>query len=424
MNESAEGMDSPVSWDAVSPSRAVINHEAIRHNLRRLREYAPECLQLAVVKGDAYGHGILPVALTCLASGADYLGVAQLTEALALRQSLDAAGCSRDQAKIFSWIASPHFSWEAALEADIEVSVSWTWTLAQICAAARACGKVARIHVKVDTGMSRAGSTLADFPALATAVRMAVDEGLVEVAGTWSHLSRADERDDAGDASTARHVQIFEEALAILRDAGVNPGVRHLAATAGIVWHPQTHYDMVRPGIGLYGLTPNPQTATSEDLGLRPVMTVEASLIGVKVIDEGTPVSYGGTWTAPSRRWVGLVPLGYADGILRAASGRGEVTVRAERESLRAPVRGRVCMDQFVVDLGAAGGVDGEPSTRGGAAPAAVGDRVVLWGESAQGVPSADAWAQAADTINYEVVVRVGERVPRVHVGQQSISDL
>ena len=375
------------------PSSAVVDLAAIKHNLSVLRAAAPDALQLATVKANAYGHGLVPVALAALEGGADWLGVAQLAEAFALRRGLDAA----------------------AIEADIDLSVSWTWVLADICAAARAVGRPARVHVKIDTGMSRAGSTLADLPALASALRMAADDGLVDIVGAWSHMSRADDPSEAGNASTASHVRIFEEGLAILADAGITPRIRHLSATSGILWHPEAHYDMVRVGIGLYGLSPDPAVATADELGLIPALELRAPLTSVKVIEEGTPASYGGTWVAPTRRWIGLVPLGYGDGIFRAASNRARVVVRTEAGLLNAPLVGRVCMDQFMVDLGPAQGDPGTPTARSGDAPAAVGDIAVLFGTGALGEPLADEWADAASTINYEIVTNLGAHIPRAY---------
>ena len=165
------------------PSQAVVDLAAIRHNLGVLRAAAPGALQLATVKANAYGHGLLPVALAALEGGADWLGVAQLAEAFTLREGLDEAGVARADAPLLAWISTSSSDFAAAIDADIDVSVSWTWVLADICAAARAVGRPARVHVKIDTGMSRAGSTLADLPALASALRMAADEGLVDVVG-------------------------------------------------------------------------------------------------------------------------------------------------------------------------------------------------------------------------------------------------
>ena len=397
------------------PSSAAVDLAAIRHNLGVLRAAAPGALQLATVKANAYGHGLLPVARAALDGGADWLGVAQLAEAFTLRRGLDEAGVARAEAPILAWISTSSSDFAAAIEADIDLSVSWTWVLADICAAARQVGRPARVHVKIDTGMSRAGSTLADLPALASALRMAADDGLVGVVGAWSHMSRADDPSEAGNASTASHVRIFEEGLAILADAGVTPRIRHLSATSGILWHPEAHYDMVRAGIGLYGLSPDPAVATAEQLGLIPALELRAPLTSVKVIEEGTPASYGGTWVAPTRRWIGLVPLGYGDGILRAVSNRARVVVHTASGPFNAPIVGRVCMDQFMVDLGQAEGSPGTPTARSGQAPAAPGDIATLFGSGAGGEALADDWAQAAGTINYEIVTHLGAHIPRIY---------
>ena len=399
------------------PSSAAVDLAAIRHNLGVLRAAAPGALQLATVKANAYGHGLLPVARAALDGGADWLGVAQLAEAFTLRAGLDEAGVARADAPILAWISTSSSDFAAAIEADIDLSVSWTWVLADICAAAREAGRPARVHVKIDTGMSRAGSTLADLPALASALRMAADDGLVDVVGAWSHMSRADDPSEAGNASTASHVRIFEEGLAILADAGITPRIRHLAATSGILWHPETHYDMVRAGIGLYGLSPDPAVATSEQLGLIPALELRAPLTSVKVIEEGTPVSYGGTWVAPTRRWIGLVPLGYGDGILRAVSNKARVVVHTASGPFNAPLIGRVCMDQFMVDLGPAQASPGTPTARSGHAPAAPGDTAILFGSGAGGEALADDWADAASTINYEIVTHLGTHIPRTYRG-------
>ena len=199
----------------------------------------------------------------------------------------------------------------------------------------------------------------------------------------------------------------------------MHPQIRHLAATSGILWHPETHYDMVRAGIGMYGLSPDPSVASAQELGLTPVMTLSAPLTSVKVIEEGTPASYGGTWQAPSRRWVGLVPLGYGDGILRAASNGAPVAVETESGLVKAHIVGRICMDQFIIDLGPAEGQEGTATQDSGSAPAKVGDRAILFGDPAKGYPIADEWAAHAGTINYEVITRLGERIPRQYVNEE-----
>lgn len=392
--------------------RAIISHAAIAANLLTLRTFAPEAKQMAIVKAGAYGHGLIEVSYTALRSGVDYLGVAQLAEAMSLRAGLDAMGIARKEAKIFTWIAHEGVDWDEALEADLELSVSTAARLAEICSAVRSRREQnqeappARIHVEIDTGMSRAGARLDTLPGLASALAMAQAEGLVDVVAAWSHLHSADDLSEEGRTATASQCDLFEGALGILAMSGVHPRLRHLAATSGILWHPNTHYDMVRPGIGMYGLSPNPTTATEEELGLVPAMHLQAPLTSVKRIERGDTVSYGATWAAPEPTWIGIVPLGYADGILRTTSNRGEVFVITESLRERRPMTGRVCMDQFMIDLGSAQGMP----------PAQEGDIVVLFANGLHDVPTASDWAKWAGTINYEVVCRVGERVPRTHV--------
>lgn len=424
-------------WSA-STSRAVIDLGAIAHNAAILARRAATPW-MAVVKADAYGHGLGPVALTCLEAGATWLGVAQLAEALHLRTLLDGAAVARPEPgphclptpgapRLLTWIApvlsaaraaAPGSPLRAALEADLDLSVASLQQAEAIAAAARARGTSARVHLKVDTGMSRAGAVEEDLPALLEALVRAESEGSIDVVGLWSHLSRADE---PGSGSTEAHLARFHRAAAAVRDAGLSPHIHHLAATGGLLWHPEARLDLVRAGIGLYGLSPNPAQATGAELGLRPAMRLEAELIQVKRIEAGQAVSYGGTWSAPAPRWVGLVPLGYSDGLPRAASSCGPVAVGGVRTS----VVGRVCMDQVVIDLGPALDERGARLP----APAAVGDTAVLWGDpgaraqgcptparaAGSGVPTADDWAEACGTINYEIVTRLGSRVPRCYI--------
>lgn len=392
--------------------RAIIAHGAIAANLATLRQCAPHAKQMAIVKAGAYGHGLIEVAYTALRSGAHYLGVAQLAEAISLRHGLDALGIPREQAPIFTWIAHEGVDWQVALAADLELSVSTPARLAEICVAVRERRETqpdappARVHAKIDTGMSRAGARLEVLPGLTSALCMAQAEGLVDVVGAWSHLHSGDDLSETGRAATTAQRDIFEAGLGILAMSGIHPRLRHLAATSGILWHPDTHYDMVRPGIGMYGLSPDPATASEEELGLTPAMHLQAPLTSVKRIEPGDVVSYGGTWTATEPTWVGIVPLGYADGVLRGASNKGEVFPVTETLTCRRPIIGRICMDQFMVNLGAAEGLP----------PAQEGDIAVLFANGTGGAPTASDWAAWAGTINYEVVCRVGERVPRVHI--------
>jgi len=387
---------------------------------------------MAVVKADAYGHGLGPVALTALSAGASWLGTAQLAEALTLRTLLDEAGVSRPVGepsahapRVLTWLlpvmdparaAAEDSSLRAALAADLDLSVSTLPQLEALSAAARAQARTARLHLKVDTGMSRGGAAPEELPALAAALRRVEEEGTVDVVGLWSHLSRADE---PASGSTEEHLERYRQAEQVVRAAGLNPPIHHLAATGGLLWHPHARMDLVRAGIGLYGLSPDPSVATGAELGLRPAMRLESPLVQVKRIEAGQAVSYGGTWRAPTDRWVGLVPLGYSDGIPRAASSTGPVGVG----SIMTTIVGRVCMDQVVVDLGPAMDETGAPLP----APARLGDIAVLWGapevSGQDAVPTADEWAQACGTINYEIVTRLGARVPRCYVGELGSGD-
>ena len=416
------------SLPGAATSRAVIDLEAVAHNGRRLAQVAG-VPWMAVVKADAYGHGLGPITLTALSVGASWLGVAQLAEALALRALLDEADVDRPAGepsgqapRILTWLlpvmdparaAAEDSPLRAALAADLDLSVSTLPQLEALSAAARAQATTARLHLKVDTGMSRGGAMAEDLPALATALRQAEDEGVVDVVGLWSHLSRADE---PTSGSTEQHLERYRQAEQIVQEAGLSPSIHHLAATGGLLWHPEARMDLVRAGIGLYGLSPDPSVATSSELGLQPAMRLESALVQVKRIDAGQAVSYGGTWCAPTDRWVGLVPLGYSDGIPRAAGSTGPVSVGG----LMSSIVGRVCMDQVVIDLGPARDENGALLP----APAQVGDTAVLWGApdavGQETVPTADEWAQACGTVNYEIVTRLGARVPRCYVGAEA----
>ncbi|GAA4287695.1 alanine racemase [Georgenia daeguensis] len=407
----------PSAADTVThPARAVVDLSAIRHNLGVLAAAAPGAQVMAVVKADAYGHGLLPVARAALAGGASWLGVAQLAEALELRAGLDAASTGTSAAalagtaadgtaaavrpRILTWLFAPGAPLGRALEADLDLSASAPWAVEEIAAAARATGRTARVHLKVDTGMGRGGARPEAFGDLLDAASRARAEGTVDVVGIWSHLACADEPDSP---VTAQQTAVFAAALEQAERAGVRPEVRHLAASSGTLFHPSTHFDLVRPGIAVYGLTPAPGIAGSAQLGLRPAMRLEARLTVVKPAPAGTPLSYGHTARTTTDTYIAVVPLGYGDGVPRAASDRGPVTVAGRRLH----VAGRVCMDQVVVDLGPRG------------AGVREGDVAVLFGDGAA-EPSADDWAEACGTINYEIVTRLGARVPRVHVDPEA----
>lgn len=371
-------------------SIAEIDHGALAANAERVVDLAGPAQVMGVVKADAYGHGVIPVARTLRRLGVPWLGVAQPTEALALR----AAG---DTGRVLAWLWSPGDPDVAdCVAGEVDLSVSAPWALAEVVRAAHQCGRLARVHLKVDTGLGRNGSAPHEWPDLVDAVAAAAATGAVEVAGVWSHLA---DGEVPGAESAAAQQAAFEDALAVVRATGLEPGLRHLGNSGSLWAHPGLRYDLVRSGIALYGLTPGAVLGSSTELGLRPVMTLRSTLAHAKVVPAGTRVSYGGAWTAPRPTRLGLVPLGYADGVPRSASDRTDVLVAGAL----APQVGRVAMDQVVVDLG-----DREVDA---------GADVVVFGPGDAGEPTADAWAERLGTIGYEIVTRIGPRVPREHVG-------
>jgi alanine racemase len=362
---------------------------AIRANVAALRA-ATSAEVLAVVKADGYGHGLLPAARAAVAGGATWLGTALLDEALALR----AAGITAP--RVLAWLIGPGEAWADGLAADVDLSVNAGWALDEVVAAARQTGTTARVHLKVDSGLGRGGAALADWADLVEAARKAEAEGVVRVVGLWSHLAYADA---PGHPTIVRQAEVFREAVALAEGAGIDPEVRHLANSAATLTAPEHHFDLVRPGLAVYGLSPVPDVAGPSAYGLRPAMTLAADLVHVKRVPAGSGVSYGHTYTTARETTLGLVPLGYADGVPRAGGNVGPVLAAGRTRT----VAGRVCMDQLVLDLG-----DDD---------VAVGDEVVLFGPGDDGGPTAQDWAEATGTISYEIVTRVGPRVPRVYVG-------
>ncbi|MBB5796974.1 alanine racemase [Streptomyces caelestis] len=373
-------------------ARAEIDLAALRANVRALRAHAPGAALMAVVKSEAYGHGAVPCARAAVAAGADWLGTATPEEALALR----AAGLP---GRIMCWLWTPGGPWREAIEADLDVSVSGMWALAEVTEAARLAGRPARVQLKADTGLGRGGCQPGDdWAELVREALRAEAEGLLRVTGLWSHFACADE---PGHPSIAAQLGRFREMLAYAEEQGARPEVRHIANSPATLTLPESHFDLVRTGIATYGISPSPELGTPSDFGLRPVMTLSASLALVKHVPGGHGVSYGHRYVTPGETTLGLVPLGYADGIPRHASSAGPVLVEGKWRT----IAGRVAMDQFVVDLGG-----DEP---------APGAEAVLFGPGGRGEPTAEDWAQAAGTIAYEIVTRIGTRVPRVYVNEE-----
>ena len=378
--------------DAMDRFAAYVDLDAVRGNVATLRECAGSAQVMAVVKADGYGHGMVPCARASVDAGAQWLGVAFLEEALELR----AAGL---QVPILAWLVGRGEDVAAATAAGIDISVSSIWGLDEAASAASVAGRPTRLHLKVDTGLGRAGATTAEWPALVEAAAKRAADGTVEVVGVWSHLAYADA---PGHPTIARQIAAYGDALEVAEGAGLRPQVRHLANSAATLALPDTHFDLVRPGVAVYGLSPGPEVGTAAALGLRPAMRLAARLALAKQVPADQGVSYAHRYRTTSPTTLALVPLGYADGIPRHATNVGPVQINGRRFT----VSGTVCMDQFVVDVGDL--------------PVHAGDEVVLFGSGADGEPTAEDWAAAVGTINYEIVTRIGPRVPRRYVGEAS----
>jgi alanine racemase len=370
-----------------SPCRAEIDLDAIEHNSRVLVRSASGARVMAVVKADAYGHGAVPVSLAALRGGADALGVTTIGEALELRS----AGIDTE---ILAWLYGVGDDVTAALEAGVDLAVPSPGHLDTVLEAARRTGLRARVTPKLDTGLARSGITLDEWSALLERLVSASDRGLVEVTGLMAHFAHAD---DPGNPVIDQQVDRLHACVADARARGLDCPVNHHANSAATLTRPDDGFEMVRPGIALYGLNP----VEGLDADLVPAMTFTAEVLMVKRLAAGQGVSYGHTWFAPRDTTVALVAAGYADGVWRLLSGRLDVSIGGRRY----PNVGRVCMDQFVVDLGP----DPGEAVR-------AGDTAVLFGTGSDGDPTAAEWARTLGTIHYEVVTAVRGRATRHHV--------
>ncbi|OBG34573.1 alanine racemase [Mycobacterium alsense] len=376
----------PISLTPGVLAEAVVDLGAIAHNVRVLREHAGAAQVMAVVKADGYGHGATAVARAALAAGATELGVATVDEALALR----ADGIT---APVLAWLHPPGIDFGPALLADVEIAVSSARQLDELLDAVRRTGRAATVTVKVDTGLNRNGVAPAHYPAMLAALRRAAAEDAIRIRGLMSHLVYADQPDNPVNDIQARR---FTDLLAQAREAGLRFEVAHLANSSSTMSRPDLAFDLVRPGIAVYGLSPVPELG---DMGLVPAMTVKCAVALVKSIRAGESVSYGHTWTASRDTTLALLPIGYADGVFRSLGGRLDVLINGRRR----PGVGRICMDQFVVDLGP------------GPADVAEGDEAILFGPGTRGEPTAQDWADLLDTIHYEVVTSPRGRITRTY---------
>lgn len=378
--------------DAIAPrpgtrhssyAEAVVDLDAIRHNTALLKAATQGGL-MAVVKANGFGHGAVPVARTALASGASWLGVTSVVEALELRE----AGI---RAPVLAWLHLPGDDLSPVVRARIDLSVSSREHLEAAGDTGRAHETPVMVHLKVDSGLHRNGADPEHWRALVRRAARLESQGSVRVRALWSHLARADE---PPNDETARQIAVFEEAVAVARDEGLDPELLHLTNSAGLLALPETHYDLARAGIALYGVEPIPGL----DHGLRPAMTLRGRVMMRRTVAAGTGVSYGHEYVTSRRTTLVLVPIGFADGIPRAAGNRGEVLVAGSRHG----VAGRIAMDQFVVDAGDAS--------------VEVGDEVVLFGPGDEGEPTVTEWAEWAGTNPHEILTGIGNRVARRHL--------
>jgi len=367
-------------------SEAVIDLGAIRSNVALMAEAIGPAEVMAVVKSDGYGHGARETAAAALAGGATWLGVGQVEEALALRS----AGFSAPVLCLMASADAPH---RDAIADGVDLSVGSAALVRQVAAAAELAGRPARLHLKADTGMSRGGAPMAQWPGLLDAALAEQAAGRCEIIGIWSHLASAD---IPGHPSVDAQIAAFHEALAQAQRSGARPLVRHLANTPALLTRPDTWFDLARPGGGVTGLCTLPGGPPG---WLRPAMTVRTHLVQVKRVARGTGVSYGHRYITKRETTLGLIPLGYNEGVPRSATNMAPVLVGGRRLT----IAGTVCMNQCMVD---AGGL-----------PIAEGDEVVLFGPGDHGEPTAQEWADLLGTLSYDIVTRFTAKIPRSYSG-------
>ena len=371
----------------MSRARAEINLAAIAENLKFIKSKTSAQV-LAVVKADAYGHGLISVAKAAEKAGADWLGTALLEEGIALRNG----GITKP---IISWLTPLGEDFKTAINLDVDLSISSIELLNEIISVGKSINKVPRVHIEIDTGMNRGGFG-DEWGSLLPEIVRAVKTNEIKAIGIWSHFARADEPNEVMNKT---QLDVFEQKIKQLNDAGVNFEFIHIANSAAALSNEAAHKNIIRWGIGLYGLTPDViNMGDSKSLGLKPAMRLFAKLQLVKSVKAGQSVGYGGTAITKSDTKLGVVTLGYADGVPRNANNSAGIYVAGKR----APIIGRVSMDQFVVDLG----LDSLAKT---------GDEVIVFGDGSQGEYTIDEWAKACGTINYEIVTRIGVRVPRIY---------
>jgi alanine racemase len=369
---------------------AYVDLSAIRDNVKVLQDYAKNSEVMAVVKADAYGHGLIEVSKAARQGGASWLGTALLEEAISLRNS-------GDKGRILTWLGSPNDKWQECISLDIDVSVSSIEIASEVINASKKVGKLARVHIKVDTGLGRNGVMPDDLAELSKLLEEAKASGLIEVVAVWTHFSLADA---PSRPTIKRQLIVLDESFKYLESRGFKNLMKHAANSAATLTSPDAHFDLVRPGIAVYGITPGGELNRASEYGLRPAMSLKAQVALIKDVPAGHGISYGAEYVTKSNTKIALIPLGYADGIPRIAGNKGPVVAKGKKFS----VAGRVCMDQFVIDIG---DLDLK-----------MGEEVTLFGDVSKNEPDVEEWAKASMSIGYEIVTRLGPRVPRVYLNE------
>jgi alanine racemase len=371
---------------------ALIDLDAIQANAAALCHHVGSAQVMAVVKSEGYGHGMVQTAAASLAGGATWLGVLQVADAIALRR----AGFTVPVLSLHGAPDAPHAD---AIRHGVDLTVGTAALVDQVALAAEGAGKPARLHLEADTGMSRGGATVRDWAGLVHAALAAEAAGLVRVVGLWSHFACAD---IPGHPSIDAQLAAFREAVAFAERAGARPEVRHMANTPATLTLPQAHFDLVRPGGAVVGLSTLPGGPPD---WLRPAMTLRARLIQVKRVGADTGVSYAHRYVTERDMTLGLVPLGYNEGIPRHATNKGCLFLRGRRFK----IAGTVTMNQIILELGDE--------------PAEAGDEVVLFGPGDRGEPTAQEWADLLGTLSYDIVTRFTGKVPRTYCGVTAAED-
>ena len=366
------------------PTEAIVDLDAIRHNLAELRKRVGQgCKILAAVKADAYGHGLVAVAHTCASAGVDMLGVAMIEEALELRQQ-------DMRCPILMFNSESPDSAQEIVQHRITATVCDEEVASALSQAALKFGLTAKVHLNVDTGMGRGGLELEEASEFAEKV---AGLGGLKLEGVWTHFPVADQ----DEQFTVNQIESFAQCVEkIERKVGKIP-IIHAANSAAVLKYPSSYFDMVRLGIAVYGL--EPFEGASEIARLIPALTLKSRIVQLKQVPSGSGISYGRRFIAQRPTWIATVPIGYADGYSRLLSGKGEALVHGQR----VPVVGTICMDQHMLDVSDVPGVQ-------------KGDEVVLIGQQGSIRITAEELARKMNTINYEVVCRIGPRVPRIYI--------